>query len=73
MRRLPERTELHRRSLALPLAGIGICLITVFFLLLIYFGIYCLAAPEGHVMPDQWGWFWRTGAYLDRIWIGGGL
>jgi hypothetical protein len=47
MRRLPDRWELARRCLALPLMTIGICALAILVLTLIFFGIYWAITPEG--------------------------
>jgi len=60
MRRLPNRWELHRRCLTLPLAAAAICLLTAFALLLLYFAIYMLATPEECLTPGQWQKIWRV-------------
>lgn len=73
MRRLPGWFEIHRRSFALPAASIAASLLVVILLIPVYFGLYCLLTPGGHMEPGQWSEFWRSGAYLFGIWTGGGL
>ncbi len=45
MRRLPKRTELHRRCLALPLLGAIACVLVALILYVIYYQIYMLCTP----------------------------
>ncbi|MBQ8396888.1 MAG: hypothetical protein IJX53_01660 [Clostridia bacterium] len=59
MRRLPDRLELHRRCLTLPiLAALG-CAVCAFVLLLVYFAIYMLFTPQACLQPEQWYKIWR--------------
>lgn len=60
MRRLPDRWELLRRCVALPLAGIVACLIAAALLLLVYYAVYQLVTPEQCLRPDQWAKLWQT-------------
>ncbi len=53
MRRLPSRWELHRRCLTLPALGIAFFLVLSAVELVIMYGVYLLAAPDGTVAPDQ--------------------
>lgn len=59
MRRLPDRWELHRRCLALPVMAVALCLLIALALLLLYFGIYLAATPEQCLRPGQWQNIWR--------------
>lgn len=54
MRRLPDRWEMHRRCLTIPVCAVLICLIAGFVMLLIYYGIYMLVTPEQCLTPGQW-------------------
>ncbi|MBP3318471.1 MAG: hypothetical protein J6K94_00535 [Ruminiclostridium sp.] len=58
MRRLPDRWELARRCLALPLLTIASCVLSILLLTLIFFGFYALITPEGAMGPDQWKLLW---------------
>lgn len=58
MKRLPDRWELTRRCLTLPLLGVLVCLISALVLLLIYFAIYMLFTPSTCLLPDQWQKLW---------------
>ena len=61
MRRLPQRWELLRRCVSLPLLmGLGYALLGAA-LLLVCFSIYHAAAPAGCVAPGQWQILWRYG------------
>lgn len=55
MRRLPNRWELLRRCITLPLVGIGGMLILVCILFFVYYGLYFIFTPEAALTPDQWG------------------
>ena len=59
MRRLPRRTELHRRCLTIPLLAALGCMCAVLLLCFIYFGVYMLFTPHIYLAPDQWGKLWR--------------
>ena len=59
MRRLPNRWELHRRCLALPLAALAICPVLALALRLICFGIYLALTPDGCLPAGGWALFWR--------------
>lgn len=63
MKRLPDRLELWRRCLSLPVlaAVLSLCIAAV--LLAVYFGIYLLVTPEVCLTPDQWGKIWD--AYFE--------
>ncbi|MDD6315436.1 MAG: hypothetical protein PUB63_00235 [Clostridia bacterium] len=53
MRRLPDRWELHRRCLTVPVAAALLALLMGFGLLMLYYLFYLAAAPEGSVSPGQ--------------------
>lgn len=59
MKRLPKRSELHRRALTVPLLAMLTSALTAFILLLLYFAIYMLATPAECLTPDQWQKIWR--------------
>ena len=60
MRRLPNRWELHRRCLSLPLLGAAVCILAAALLLPLYYGVYCLATPAQCFRPGQWEMIWRV-------------
>ena len=45
MRRLPDRWEMHRRNVTLPLVGIVLGVLTEMIVLLLYYGIYVMYTP----------------------------
>lgn len=62
MRRLPNRFELHRRCLTLPLLAIGLCALAAFVLLLIFYGTYMACTPRQCLTPGQWEKIWSVRA-----------
>ena len=60
MRRLPQRSERHRRCLLLPLTFAVCVLIAAFLLLLLYFQIYRAVTPDSCLTPDQWQKIWSV-------------
>ena len=58
MRRLPDRWELHRRCLAVPVCTVLISLALGFAVFMIYYGIYFLATPGQCLAPGQWERIW---------------
>ena len=59
MRRLPDRWELHRRCLTLPVAGIVISMLCMVVCLLLFYWVYMTFTPASCLMPDQWQKLWR--------------
>jgi hypothetical protein len=53
MRRLPQRWELLKRCVTVPLMGIVLCVILMVILTAIYFGAYMVFTPKGHILPGQ--------------------
>lgn len=60
MRRLPNRWELHKRCLAIPLVSVLMCAAAAFILLCIYYWIYMLVTPEVCLVPGQWQKIWSV-------------
>jgi hypothetical protein len=60
MKRLPNRWELHRRCLTLPLMGALLCLLAALILLLAYYGIYIACTPKECLSPGQWQKLWSV-------------
>lgn len=60
MRRLPDRWELPRRCLTMPLMGILACLCVALLLLLIYYGVYMAFTPRACLAPYQWQKIWSV-------------
>ena len=59
MKHLPDRMELHRRCLTLPVAGLVICGLTAFLTIVLCYGIYVYFTPKECLSPHQWEMFWR--------------
>lgn len=59
MRRLPNRWELHRRCLSLPLLGAAASILAAALLVVVYYGIYRLVTPAQCFRPGQWEMIWR--------------
>ncbi|MBR5229035.1 MAG: hypothetical protein IKV96_04280 [Firmicutes bacterium] len=53
MKRLPDKRELHRRCLSLPLMGMAVAIVTGLILLGIYIAVYFLVTPEQCLVPGQ--------------------
>lgn len=60
MRRLPNRGELHRRCLVLPLLAILLCILAAIILLLLFYGVYMAFTPNECLMPHQWQKLWSV-------------
>ncbi len=60
MRRLPDRRELHRRCLTLPLAGLVLCALAFLLLLLVFYWVYMTFTPEQCLTPHQWQKIWSV-------------
>ncbi|MCI6719931.1 MAG: hypothetical protein MR451_03855 [Clostridiales bacterium] len=60
MRRLPDRWELHRRCLTLPLAGAVLCGLAALLLFCLYFILYMTATPADCLTPGQWQKVWSV-------------
>ena len=60
MRRLPNRFELHRRSLLIPLLSALIHMFVAFVMLLILYAVYMIFTPKACLAPDQWNRMWSV-------------
>lgn len=61
MRRLPDKGELHRRCLTVPIAVSLLAAVTVVILVIIYIAVYIFATPKGCIHPPvEWGELWRV-------------
>lgn len=60
MRRLPDKWELPRRCLALPLAEAAIVLLTAALLFLLCFLQYLTQTPPECLTPHQWAKIWSV-------------
>lgn len=58
MRRLPDRWDLWRRCLTLPVWTALACLLAAGVLTLLYFVIYMLLTPPSCLTPGQWRKLW---------------
>lgn len=65
MKRLPDRMELWKRCLGLPVLSAVLSLCIAVLLLIVYFGIYLLVTPEVCLTPDQWRKIWD--AYFEAV------
>ena len=59
MKRLPDRFELHRRCLIVPITAALLCIVAAFLIFLLYFGHYMLFTPDACLTPGQWAKIWR--------------
>ena len=58
MRRLPDRMELHRRCITIPMLEAVSALLIAGVLFLLYYWFYIAVTPETCLIPNQWtGWF----------------
>ena len=60
MQRLPNRWELHRRCITLPLLAVIVCLCAALLLLLAYFAVYMTVTPPACLAPGQWQQIWNA-------------
>lgn len=60
MRRLPDRWELYRRCLTLPLLAAAACLLAALLVLLLYLAIYLTVTPDVCLTPGQWRKIWSV-------------
>ncbi len=60
MRRLPDRWELHKRCVSLPIIASLVMLASAGIMLLIWFGLYMLLTPEQCLAPGQWTKLWEA-------------
>ncbi len=58
MGRLPDRWDLWRRCLSMPVWTAAACLVAAGFLTLVYFSIYMLLTPQSCLRPGQWRTLW---------------
>lgn len=60
IQRLPDRWEMLRRCLILPLLETFSCLLTALLFILLYFAVYMLFTPDECLMPHQWQKIWSV-------------
>ena len=53
MRRLPDRWEIHKRSITLPLLAIAAILVVAFVMTMICFATYMIFTPDQCLQPHQ--------------------
>ena len=58
MRRVPDKLELYRRCISLPLIFIVLILVSIAVLNFVYYFFYILVTPEKCLLPD-WKTMWR--------------
>ncbi len=63
MKRLPNKSELHIRCLAVPVIGIILCLVFALCLILIFYYYYMAKTPTECLFPDQWERLWTNIIY----------
>lgn len=61
MRRLPDRFDLHRRCLAVPLLGMTAAVGAAVILLILYYRHYLASTPAEALTPGQWQKIWGIG------------
>ncbi len=59
MKRLPHKSERHRRAWLLPLLAALVSILIALTLLLLYFTVYMLVTPDECVSAGQWYKIWR--------------
>ncbi|MCD7948415.1 MAG: hypothetical protein LUG13_09075 [Oscillospiraceae bacterium] len=60
MRRLPNRFELHRRALLVPLLSAFVFVLVALVLFFIDYAVYMTLTPEACLRPDQWQKIWSV-------------
>lgn len=60
MRRLPNRRELWRRCLGLPLLGLAACVALSAAHVLVFYAIYHYSTPPQCLQPGQWRMLWES-------------
>ncbi|MGN1002239.1 MAG: hypothetical protein ACI4PC_05660 [Oscillospiraceae bacterium] len=60
MRRLPQRWEMHKRSLTLPLLAVCLYALAALLVLLAYLAVYLLFTPDECLTPHQWQKIWSV-------------
>ena len=59
MKRLPNKLDIHRRCLVVPILAAVSCFAIAFLVLLLYFGHYMIFTPNECLTPNQWAKIWR--------------
>lgn len=63
MKRLPKKSEIHKRAWTLPLIFTALCLVIGFLMAVIYLCFYLLVTPSECLKPDQWQKFFSYFSY----------
>lgn len=59
MKRLPDKNELHKRCLTVPITVAALALVTAFIVILLYYCLYLYVTPEECLSPHQWQKLWN--------------
>lgn len=59
MRRLPDKHELRRRCITLPLIEAGVVLLAMVIVFALYYIIYMCQTPDECIRPGQWSFIWE--------------
>lgn len=59
MKRLPDRLDMHRRCIIVPVIAAISCTVIAFLVLLLCFGHYLIFTPDACFTPGQWAKIWR--------------
>ncbi len=60
MKRLPNKWELHKRCITVPLIEIGICFMVAFLFLLLCYTVYMTVTPAECIVGNQWQKLWNV-------------
>lgn len=71
MRRLPDRWDLWRRCLALPLLGLAACIVLAVLNTLLFYAVYRFCTPQECLEPGQWRMLWESLTHQGGIYYAG--
>lgn len=60
MKRLPDRFEMHKRALTLPIICFAVFMITALILFFVFYAHYMRNTPPEALQPDQWRKIWSV-------------
>ncbi len=60
MKRLPDKWELHKRCIVLPVVCCLLSLLSALIVLSLYYGVYMTATPKECITPGQWQKLWSV-------------
>ncbi|NLU25202.1 MAG: hypothetical protein GXW99_10940 [Clostridiales bacterium] len=63
MRRLPQRGELLRRCVSVPLLGLLTAVLVTFLLVVLCYALYMWVTPPECILPGQWQRIWNGGIF----------